>query len=368
MYLHECENWTEFTWDAGALQPKVDEARLLQGKVLGFAEGIGFDLRQSAEADAVVGEVIASSLIEGVVLDESQVRSSVAKKLGLDAAGLPEADRSAEGAVAMMLDAVGNFAEPVTAERLFGWHNALFPTGRSGLRKIEVAAYRKGSMRVVSGAVRHERTHFEAPDASAVPEMMDELLGWMNSVCDQGERAEDPLIRAGIAHLWFLTIHPFDDGNGRIARALTELLLSRSDGSPKRYYSMAGYILEHREEYYAALEQAQKGGKDITSWLVWFLEALEGALVCSLESMDRAVRDNAFWVGLSGVVLNDRQQKVLAKLRSGFEGKLTAAKWGRICKVSHDTALRDIKDLMEKGILQQEAGGGRSTSYRLVER
>lgn len=363
MYLHERDNWTDFTWDISALSPRLNAVRLAQGKVLGFAQGIGFDVRSGVEVTNITNEIVASSQIEGVELDATKVRSSVSRHLGLESGGLDVDTHDVDGAVSIMLDAVEHFQDPVTEERLFGWHNALFPTGYSGLHKITVASFRTGPMQVVSGPIGHERIHFESIDASEVPAAMQDYLNWLNS----NSSDVDPLLRAGIAHLWFLTIHPFDDGNGRIARTLTELMLSRSDSSPQRYYSMASYILRHRKSYYECIERSQKGTSDITIWLTWFLDALLASLEESFATMEKALANEAFWTSLDGVSLNERQRRMLLKLRGDFIGKLTAQKWAKMCKVSHDTALRDIKDLISKGVLVKEPSGGRSTSYRVRE-
>lgn len=321
-------------------------------------EHVGFQLETEMEVDALSDEVVASSLIEGVELDAAKVRSSVSRQLGLEAPGSVDDTRNVDEVVSIMLDATRNCDEPITHERLFGWHNALFPTGYSGLRKIVVAHYRKRPMSVVSGPLGKEKVHFQAPEADSVEPLMDELITWINT-----DVSEDVVVKAGVAHLWFLTVHPFDDGNGRIARALTEMLLTRADRSPRRFYSMARHILRHRDEYYRALEHAQKGTSDVTEWLVWFLRALITSMEESIEAIRRALERESFWKSLEGVPLNDRQRHMLQKLKGGFEGKLTSSKWAKICKVSPDTALRDINDLVEKGVLEREQGGGRSTSY-----
>ncbi|WP_253904877.1 Fic family protein [Adlercreutzia sp. ZJ473] len=362
MYLYEHADWTHFAWDDATVLPLLGEARFAQGELLGSMSGVGFDVESEVEVQALSGAVVASSKIEGVVLDAQEVRSSVSRQLGLeDFAGAIDT-RDVDGSVSIMLDATRCFAEPLSDARLFGWHNALFPTGYSGLRKIRVAQYREGPMQVVSGPIGRERVHFLAPDPDRVPLLMGELVSWVNE-CDSVE----PLLKAGIAHLWFLTVHPFDDGNGRIARALTELLLARSDGSPRRFYSMAQHILAHREEYYRALEHAQKGSPDVTEWLVWFLRALQGSIEQSKRSMGDVLERAAFWRHLEGVPLNERQRVMLVRLKGGFEGKLTASKWAKMCKVSADTALRDINDLVSKGVLVRSKAGGRSVSYALKD-
>ena len=360
MYLHERENWADFTWDDRVITPLVGDARFAQGKLLGRLEDVGFDLSCEIEVDSLSDEVVASSRIEGVQLDAAKVRSSVARRLGVDRITAQADTREVDGAVDVVLDAVGRRDDPLTAERLFSWHAALFPTGYSGLHKITVAAFRTSPMEVVSGPIGHEKVHFRAPEAQDVPALMADFLSWFNAEADCGL-----LVKAGIAHLRFLTVHPFDDGNGRIARALTEMLLARSDGSPRRFYSMAGYIAANREGYYEAIERAQKGTPDVTRWLSWFLSACKTAIESSSKEMDAVLARSAFWAMLGSVPLNKRQRKVLSLLASDFEGKLTAKKWAKLCKVSPDTALRDINDLIDKGILVRDAAGGRSTSYSL---
>lgn len=360
MYLHEHDNWTSFTWDESTILPKLEQVRLAQGRLLGMAASIGFELKADVEVNALSEEVVASSEIEGVRLDPAKVRSSVSRQLGLEPPGSTADTHDVDGAVSVMLDATQNFEQPVTEDRILGWHNALFPTGYSGLRKIHVACYRSETMQVVSGPVGHEKVHFQAVPPEQVAGSMDALLHWLNAPA-----AADSILRAGIAHLWFLTIHPFDDGNGRIARALAELMLARSDGSPQRFYSMATYILTHRKDYYRKLEQAQRGSSDITGWLDWFLDAVAGSLTHSMKEIEGVIARSAFWHAIDSATLNDRQRKMLHQLHGGFEGKLTASKWAKICKVSPDTALRDINDLIDRGILARSPEGGRSTSYEL---
>ncbi len=361
MYLHEQQNWTHFTWDNSAILPLLGDTRFTQGKLLGRVQDLGFSLESELEVSAVCKEIVASSRIEGISLDVEQVRSSVARNLGLSSYNPALDTHSVDGAVAVLMDATRNCREPLTFERLVGWHGSLFPTGYSGLHQITVAAYRTVPMNVVSGPVGHEKIHYVAPDASKVSMLMDEFLVWVN------ESAIDPLLKSGLAHLWFLTIHPFDDGNGRIARAITELFLARSDKSSRRFYSMADYILKHREVYYGALEHAQKSTSDVTEWLVWFLNAMMGALKESTAAIDAVLQRAAWWRATEGISLNDRQRKMLERLLGDFEGKLTSGKWAKMCKVSSDTALRDINDLIVKGILMRdEAISGRSTSYVLA--
>ncbi|MBQ9068884.1 MAG: Fic family protein [Eggerthellaceae bacterium] len=360
MYLHERKNWTAFTWDEHAIAPLLGDARFAQGNLLGKLEGIGFDLSREIEVGSLCAEVIASSGIEGVDLDAAKVRSSVARRLGADQFAEDLDTRDVDGVVDMVLDAVENRDHPLSDERLFSWHAALFPAGYSGLRKINVAQYRTTPMEVVSGPFGHERIHFVAPEATSVPGLMADFLTWFNA-----NPSTDLLVKAGLAHLRFLTVHPFEDGNGRIARALTDMLLAQSDGSPRRFYSMARYIEANRNDYYEAVEQAQKGTPDVTQWLTWFLTAVNASIEASGEEFDAVLRRSDFWSSIDSVPLNERQRKVLAVLVGSFEGKLTAKKWAKLCKVSPDTALRDINDLVDKGVLKRDPAGGRSTSYSL---
>lgn len=361
MYLHERDNWTAFTWDESAIRPLLGHAHFAQGRLLGAMKNVGFDAMVALESESIASNIVSSSRIEGQQLDLEKVRSSIARRLNLSSEADTLSSHEVDGAVDLMLDATKHAALPLTAERLFGWHAGLFPTGYSGLHRIAVGEYRSTPMEVVSGAFGHERTHYRAPEASALKPLMDEFLAWFN-----GDAACDWVLQAGIAHLWFLTVHPFEDGNGRIARAIAELALARSDGNARRFYSMSSYILAHRQDYYRELEAAQKGTNDITRWLTWFLQALIGSLELAETELEAVLRQSAYWSSLDSIPLNSRQRKILAKLLSGFEGKLTAQKWAKICKVSPDTALRDINDLIAKGVLSREAAGGRSTSYQLV--
>lgn len=363
MLLYEHSHWTDFIWDDAVIAPLLSDVRFAQGKLLGRVADLGFTVDTPLEVDALSSEIVASSRIEGVTLEAKAVRSSVARQLGLDDFDRTVSTHTVDGAVSVMLDATQNFAEPLTSDRLSAWHAALFPTGYSGLHKITVAHWRTAPMDIVSGPIGHEKIHYAAPDAARVPHLMDELIDWFN------ESSTAPLAKAAIAHLWFLTVHPFDDGNGRIARVLTEMLLARSDNSPRRFYSMASYILNHRENYYAALEKAQHGTSDITEWLRWFLEALLHSLQSGESAVNEALARSAWWHAIEGVSLNERQRLVLQKLLGSFEGKLTTRKWAKLCKVSPDTALRDINDLIAKGLLvRDDAAGGRSTSYKLNAR
>lgn len=361
MYIHERQNWTDFNWDEKVVTPLLSNVRFLQGSFLARIDSLDFEVNSQLEVDAVSNEVIASSQIEGVRLNAEEVRSSVARNLGITHLASQDETPAVDGAVSIMIDATQNHAKPLTRERLCAWHSALFPTGYSGLYKIDAGTYRKGAMSVVSGPIGHEKTHYEAPAAELVPALMNEFLDWFN------DAEMEPLIKATVAHLWFLTIHPFDDGNGRIARAITEIMLARSDNSRRRYYSMASYILAHRKDYYSAIERAEKGTSDVTEWIAWFLGALQGAIEESDEAVSGVLQREAWWQRIADIQLNERQRKVLRLLLGDFKGKLTSGKWAKICKVSSDTALRDINDLIVKGLLERdESAGGRSTSYVLV--
>lgn len=363
-YIHELQDWPDFRWRDEELAALLGDVRHRQGRLLGRMEALGFGLQQEAVLHTLTEDVLKSSEIEGEQLDKDQVRSSVARRLGLDIAGLVPADRNVEGVVEMMLDATQRFDEPLTAERLFGWHAALFPTGRSGMTKIAVGAWRDdatGPMQVVSGPYGRERVHYEAPPADAVDAHMAAFLAWFEAT-----QAIDPVLKAGIAHLWFVTIHPFDDGNGRIARAVADMALARSEGSRRRFYSMSAQIRAERAAYYRMLETAQKGTLDITGWLAWFLECLNRAFGGADAILGSVLRKAQFWDRHAGTILNDRQRDMLNRLLGDFEGKLTSSKWAKIAKTSQDTASRDIIDLVEKGILARDEAGGRSTSYSLV--
>jgi Fic family protein len=327
-------------------------------------QGLGFELRREAHLSTLTEDVVRSSEIEGEKLDSDQVRSSIARRLGMEVGGLVPTDRDVEGVVEMMLDATTNYAQPLTADRLFGWHAALFPTGRSGLHKITVGNWRTdsgGPMQVVSGPIGRQKVHYEAPPAARVSQEMKRLLSWFKAPGDS-----DPLFVAGLAHLWFVTIHPFDDGNGRIARAIADMALARSEGSPQRFYSMSAQIRRERSDYYITLERAQKGGLDVTSWQEWFLSCLRRAIEGSQDTLSSVLTKARFWERFAQESLNARQVNVLNRLLDNFEGKLTTSKWAKLTKSSQDTAYRDILDLVERGALRKDSGGGRSTSYSLV--
>lgn len=362
-YIHELPDWPNLRWSDEQLAQPLAAVRHRQGRLIGHMEALGFPLRAEAVLHALTEDVLKSSEIEGEVLDREQVRSSIARRLGMDIGGLVEADRNVEGVVEMMLDATQNYAPPLTAERLFGWHAALFPTGRSGMSRITVGAWRTaegGPMQVVSGPIGRERVHYEAPVSERLDGEMARFLDWFETA------TPDPVVKAGIAHLWFVTIHPFDDGNGRIARAIADLALARAEGTAQRFYSMSAQIRIERKAYYDMLESTQKGDLDITPWLSWFIGCLDRAFDGAETILASVMRKARFWEAAAGQPLNERQRKVINRLLDGFEGKLTNAKWAAITKASSDTALRDINDLVQRGILVKDPAGGRSTSYSLA--
>jgi Fic family protein len=364
-YIHELPNWPKFRWDQNRLAERLAAVRHRQGRLIGRMEALGFPLRIEATLENLTQEILKSSEIEGEVLDREQVRSSIARRLGMDIGGLTAADRHVEGVVEVMLDATEKYSEPLTEERLFGWHAAMFPTGRTGMKRIKVGGWRDGKsgpMQVVSGPVGRERVHYEAPPASRLAAETKVFLDWFN-----GEAAIDPVLKAAVAHLWFVTIHPFDDGNGRIARTIADMALARSEGTAQRFYSMSAQIRQERNAYYDILERTQKGDLDITSWLEWFLGCLDRAFDGAERTLANVFRKARFWEKYAGAAFNDRQRDMLNRLLNGFEGKLTTSKWAQIEKCSQDTALRDIDDLVQRGILHKDLPGGRSTSYSLVE-
>jgi Fic family protein len=363
-YIHELPDWPHFRWDQERLAAPLAALRHRQGRLVGRMEMLGFSLRAEATLQSLTLDVLKSSEIEGEILDRDQVRSSIARRLGMDVGGLAPADRNVEGVVEMTLDATQNYSAPLTVERLLGWQAALFPTGYSGMSKIAVGRWRddsKGPMQVVSAASGRERVHFEAPAAKRLKKEMAAFLKWLN-----GTDQTDPVLRAGLAHLWFVTIHPFDDGNGRIARAIADMALARSEQSSQRFYSMSAQIRTERKTYYEMLEKTQKGALDITPWLKWFLGCLDRAFDGTEETLGSVLQKARFWEAHASAQLNERQRLMLNKLLDGFEGKLTSSKWAKIAKCSQDTALRDILDLVNRGILVKDAGGGRSTSYSLA--
>jgi Fic family protein len=364
-YIHELPHWPSLRWDQTQLAERLAAVRHRQGRLIGRMEGLGFSLRSEATLENLTQEILKSSEIEGEILDREQVRSSIARRLGMDIGGLTAADRHVEGIVETMLDATERYAEPLTEERLFGWHAAMFPAGRSGMARIRVGAWRddrSGPMQVVSGPMGRERVHYEAPRASRLPQEMSSFLEWFN-----GPAAIDPVLEAAMAHLWFVTIHPFDDGNGRIARTIADMALARSEQTTQRFYSMSAQIRLERDEYYDILEHTQKADLNITPWLEWFLGCLDRAFDGAEHTLADVFKKARFWERHAGVGFNERQRDMLSRLLSDFEGKLTTSKWALIEKCSQDTALRDIDDLVERDILRKEPAGGRSTSYSLVE-
>ncbi len=364
MYLWEEQEWPDLSWDERRLSKLLGAVSQEQGRLLGKMEALGFDLRNEAHLRTLTEDVIKSSEIEGEKLERDQVRSSIARRLGMDIAGLVPADRNVEGVVEMMLDATTNYDQPLTDERLFAWHAALFPTGRSGMIKINVGMWRDdadGPMQVVSGPMGRDTVHYQAPPAERIAEEMARFIEWFEN---PGET--HPLLIAGLGHLWFVTIHPFEDGNGRIARAIADMALARSEKSRQRFYSMSAQIQQERKDYYYTLEWTQKGDMDVTRWQDWFLNCLQRAIVGSEETLDTVMVKARFWDRFAKAPFNDRQIKVMNKLLDGFEGKLTTSKWAKIAKCSQDTAYRDILDLVERGALQKDPGGGRSTSYSVV--
>lgn len=363
-FIHELSDWPAFHWDNARLAAPLAAVRHRQGRLLGRMEALGFALREEAVLRTLTEDVLQSSEIEGEALDREQVRSSIARRLGMDVGALLPADRDVEGVVEMMLDATQQFGAALTEDRLFGWHAALFPTGRSGMRRIGVGAWRTdatGPMQVVSGPVGRERVHFEAPAAARLPAEAAAFLHWFND-----GPPLDPVLKAAVAHLWFVTLHPFDDGNGRMARAIADMQLARAEGSPQRFYSMSAQIRQERSAYYAILEKTQRGDMDVTGWVLWFLECLGRAFDGAERILSTVLRKARVWDALAGHPLNERQHKVINRLLDGFEGKLTTSKWAALAKTSPDTALRDISDLVVRGILVKDAAGGRSTSYSLA--
>lgn len=376
-YIHQLDIWPTFTWNHKEIASMLGTVRNRQGRLIGRMEALGFSLRSEAILQTLTLDVLKSSEIEGDILDPAKVRSSIARRLGMDIGGLVPSDRHVDGVVEMMLDATQNFDKPLTQDRMFGWHAALFPTGRSGMHKITVGAWRDdshGPMMVVSGSVGREKVHYEAPEAGRLKNEMKDFLAWFSGstpLTTGGTKDLDPVLKAGIAHLWFVTLHPFDDGNGRIARAIADMQLARADGSPERFYSMSNQIRQERNAYYDILEKTQKSisatkdGIDITAWLVWFLSCLGRALDTTENTLSGVFKKARFWDSHLAESINERQKIIINKLFDGFEGKLTSSKWAKITKCSQDTAHRDILDLVEKGILVKDPAGGRSTSYSL---
>ena len=363
-YIWQEKEWPQFTWNNEQIARLLGEVHQELGRLKGIVSMFGLEQKTNTYLDNMTQEIVNSAEIEGEVLNRDSVRSSVARQLGLPYAGLPRIDHYVEGVVQIMVDATQHAKEPLTDERLFGWHAALFPTGYSGAYKITVANWRQSqdAMQVVSGAMGHYQVHFEAPPSQRVPGMMLSFLEWLNA-----PNSVDSLIKAAIAHLWFVTIHPFDDGNGRLCRTITEMMLARADGMTQRYYSLSSAILNNRKTYYEQLEQTQKGSLDITGWIAWFLVTLYQAIATSISKTDSVIKKTDFWNRHAETAVNERQRKVINRLWDGFEGKLNTSKWAKICHCSQDTALRDIHDLIAKGILRDTGEGGRSKNYELID-
>ena len=364
MYLWQKPKWPQLSWDGQSLSALLARTSREQGRLIGRMEALGFDLRAEAHLRTLTEDVVKSSEIEGEKLARDQVRSSIARRLGMDLGGLVPVERDVEGIVEIMLDATSNYAKKLTEERLFGWHSALFPAGHSGMRKIVVGTWRddhNGPMQIVSGPVGKQKVHYEAPPAAGVRNEMARFLRWF---ADPG--TTDPLLVAGLAHLWFVTIHPFDDGNGRIARAIADMALARSEKTGQRFYSMSAQIRNERNSYYSVLERTQKGEPDVTVWQEWFLNCLLRAIEGAQETLGAVLSKARFWERFAKRPLNERQIKVLTKLLDGFDGKLTTSKWAKLAKCSQDTAHRDILDLLERGAMRKDSAGGRSTSYSLI--
>lgn len=361
-YIYEHSNWTKFTWQDKTINVVFGEVRLMQGKIIGQMNTLGFSAKEEATLTALTLDVVKSSEIEGELLNYDQVRSSIARRLGINTAGLVPSNRHIEGVVEMMLDATQRHTPPLTEKRLFGWHAALFPTGFSGPYKIEIGQYRTGKMQVVSGAMGKEKVHYEAVKPELVKAEMDIFLDWFNN-----DNSLDLVLKAAVAHFWFIIIHPFDDGNGRIGRAITDMLLARAEDSGERFYSMSSQILIERKQYYEVLQKVQHSTGDITEWLEWFLHCLKNAMLATENTTQKIMHKAEFWKLHERTPINERQRQVLNKLFEDFEGKLQTSKWAKITKTSTDTALRDIKDLVAKGILQQTNDGGRNANYELAD-
>ena len=364
IYIHERPDWPRLHWKPEILADALADVRHRQGRLLGRMENLGFDLRREAVLGTLVEDVVKSSDIEGEKLDAAEVRSSIARRLGMNAGGVAPVDRDVEGVVELMLDATGRYDQPLTAERLFDWHASLFPTGRSGMRRIAVGRWREEQadpMQVVSGPIGRERVHFEAPSAARVDAEMRAFLDWF-----EAPAKADAVLRAGLAHLWFVTVHPFEDGNGRIARAVADMALARSEDSSQRFYSMSSQIRAERGNYYDVLERTQRGTTDVTDWMTWFLACLGRSIDAAGTALAAVLAKARFWERADGIALNERQRRVLNRVLGGFEGKLTTSKWAKLAKCSQDTALRDITGLAAHGLLARNPGGGRNTSYRLV--
>ena len=365
VWIWQYDQWPHFCWNDSNIITLLARVREKQGKLLGLMSSLGFDTQQNNAMDVMTEDVLRSAEIEGMLLNPNHVRSSVARHLGLDTAGMPEADHYTESVVQVLMDAVQHVDNPLTEERLFNWHAALFPTGRSGISPITVAAWRQGAapMQVVSGAIGKEVVHYQAPPSEQIPQEMAQFMRWVNS-----EESIDPVVKAAIAHLWFVNIHPFDDGNGRLTRTITDMLLARADGAPQRFYSMSAAILRNKKGYYEVLEYVGKHGLDITPWLIWFLQTMEEAIITAQAHVQRVVKKTLFWQKHISTPLNERQVKIINRLWDGMEGKLNTSNWAKMTHTSPATALRDIQDLLQKGILRDTGEGGRNTNYTLVEK
>ena len=365
IYIWQYPEWPSFTWNDSRLIALLSEVRNLEGKIQGMMGGLGFNVQSMTALNVMTEDVLRSNEIEGVILNSDKVRSSIARHLGIDTADLPQPDHYTEGVVQIMMDAVTNCNKPLTPERLFNWHAALFPTGRSGMYPITVGAYRTGGepMQIVSGAMGKEKVHYEAPPSEVVPDMMTDFLTWINS----DNTVIDPVLKAAVAHLWFVAIHPFDDGNGRLTRTITDMQLAKADGFPLRFYSMSAEILREKKAYYEILEHTTSNSTDITEWLEWFLNTMKSSILRAKETVKRVVCKSSFWQRHREIPMNERQVRVVNMLWDGFTGKLTSSKWAKITKTSQATALRDITDLIEKGILIAAADGGRSSNYLLKD-
>lgn len=365
IYIWQYPEWPSFTWDDSRLISLLSDVRNHEGKIQGMMSGLGFDLQNRAALDVMTEDVLRSNEIEGVILNADKVRSSIARHLGMDTAGLPMPDLYTEGVVQVMMDAVKGCNIPLTAERLFDWHAAMFPSGRSGMYRITVGAYRTGSepMQIVSGAMGKEKVLYEAPPSDDIPDMMTDFLAWINSDIT----GIDPVLKAAVAHLWFVAIHPFDDGNGRLTRTITDMLLAKADGFPLRFYSMSAEILRDKKAYYETLEHTTTGTTDLTTWLEWFLHMMKSAVIRAENTVGRVLRKSSFWQHHRGIAMNERQVKMVNMLWDGFTGKLTSSKWAKITKTSQATALRDITDLIEKRVLIAADDGGRSSNYLLKD-
>jgi len=363
MYLYNNQDWPIFKWNSEKLLPLLSYVRNRQGRLIGKMGALGFELRNEANLEILTQEIIKSTEIEGEILNREQVRSSIARRLGLEISGLVYSERNVDGIVDLMIDATKNFDQELNKERLFSWHAALFPTGHSGMHKIILGNWRDdsaGPMQVVSGVLGKEKVHYQAPPAAQLENEMRIFIDWFNL-----EQNTDLVLKSAIAHLWFVTLHPFEDGNGRISRALSDMLLARSDEQSYRFYSMSTQIRKERNSYYDILEKTQKSGLDITGWLEWYLNCLSHSIENSEKLLEKIIYKHLFWLKHTRVNINDRQRKILNLLLDDFEGVLNTTKWAKIGKCSQDTALRDIQDLIEKGILVKSKQGGRSTNYEL---